>query len=111
MLVNGLLISTPDDSLTDFSSPTSVKFFPGKFNALWGVVYKIPYRRARAWPSVQPLGRVRARAKESCIQYGVDNDTSWTANKSYRKYVLYHRVSVCSGRIILNKNIVSKSPS
>ena len=35
------------------------------------VVYKTPYRRARAWPSgciVQPLGRVRARAKESCIQ-------------------------------------------
>ena len=29
-------------------------------------VYKIPYRRARAWP----LGRVRARAKESCIQIG-----------------------------------------
>ena len=28
------------------------------------VVYKIPYRRARAWP----LGRVRARAKVSCIQ-------------------------------------------
>ena len=28
------------------------------------LVYKIPYRRARAWPS----GRVRARAKESCIQ-------------------------------------------
>ena len=28
------------------------------------IVYKIPYRRARA----QPLGRVRARAKESCIQ-------------------------------------------
>ena len=28
------------------------------------VVYKIPYRHARAWP----LGRVRARAKESCIQ-------------------------------------------
>ena len=34
-------------------------------------VYKITYRRARAWPSgcfVLPLGRVRARAKESCIQ-------------------------------------------
>ena len=29
-------------------------------------VYKIPYRRARAWPS--GLGRVRARAKESYIQ-------------------------------------------
>ena len=28
------------------------------------IVYKIPYRRARAWPS----GQVRARAKESCIQ-------------------------------------------
>ena len=28
-------------------------------------VYNIPYRRARAWP----LGRVRARAKESCIQW------------------------------------------
>ena len=28
------------------------------------VVYKIPYPRARAWP----LGRVRARAKVSCIQ-------------------------------------------
>ena len=27
-------------------------------------VYKIPYRRARAWPS----GLVRARAKVSCIQ-------------------------------------------
>ena len=27
-------------------------------------VYKIPYRRARAWP----LDRVRARAKVSCIQ-------------------------------------------
>ena len=27
-------------------------------------VYKIPYRRARAWPS----GRVRARVKVSCIQ-------------------------------------------
>ena len=29
-------------------------------------VYKIPYRHADAWPSgclVQPLGRVRARAK------------------------------------------------
>ena len=36
----------------------------------FALVYKIPYRRARAWPSgfVQPLGRVRARAKESCIQ-------------------------------------------
>ena len=37
------------------------------------VVYKIPYRRAHAWSIgcigfVQPLGRVRARAKESCIQ-------------------------------------------
>ena len=35
------------------------------------LVYKIPYRRARAWPTgciVQPLGRVRARAKVSCIQ-------------------------------------------
>ena len=31
------------------------------------VVYKIPYRRARAWPS-GCIGRVRARAKESCIQ-------------------------------------------
>ena len=29
-----------------------------------GLVYKIPYRRARAWPG----RRVRARAKESCIQ-------------------------------------------
>ena len=28
------------------------------------LVYKIPYRRARAWPS----GKVRARAKVSCIQ-------------------------------------------
>ena len=28
------------------------------------LVYKIPYRRTRAWP----LGRVRARAKVSCIQ-------------------------------------------
>ena len=28
----------------------------------------IPYRRARAWPSAQPLGRVRARANLSCIQ-------------------------------------------
>ena len=27
-------------------------------------VYKIPYRRARAWP----LGRVHGRAKVSCIQ-------------------------------------------
>ena len=35
------------------------------FKASWSdVVYKIPYRRARAWPS----GRVRARAKVSCIQ-------------------------------------------
>ena len=57
------------------------------------IVYKIPYRRPRAWPSaraskgilhtskmiinkipyrragpVQPLGRVRARAKVSCNQ-------------------------------------------
>ena len=28
------------------------------------LVYKIPYRHARAWPG----GRVRARAKVSCIQ-------------------------------------------
>ena len=36
-----------------------------------GFVYKIPYRRLRAWP----LGRVRTRAKESCIQGagGLDN--------------------------------------
>ena len=43
------------------------------------VVYKIPYRRARAWPSgciVQPLGRVRARAKESCIQGVMGFDSS-----------------------------------
>ena len=26
-------------------------------SARQSVVYKIPYRRARAWPSVQPLGR------------------------------------------------------
>ena len=31
------------------------------------IVYKIPYRRARAWPS-GCIGRVRARLKESCIQ-------------------------------------------
>ena len=31
------------------------------------LVYKIPYRRARAWPS-GCIGRVRARAKKSCIQ-------------------------------------------
>ena len=31
------------------------------------VVYKIPYRRVRAWPG-GCIGRVRARAKESCIQ-------------------------------------------
>ena len=30
-------------------------------------VYKIPYRRARAWPS-GCIGRVRERAKVSCIQ-------------------------------------------
>ena len=30
-------------------------------------VYKIPYRRALAWPS-GCIGQVRARAKESCIQ-------------------------------------------
>ena len=30
------------------------------------VVYKIPYRRARL--ALRPLGRVRARAKISCIQ-------------------------------------------
>ena len=35
------------------------------------VVYKIPYRRARAWP-VQPLGRVRRASKgilHTTIQY------------------------------------------
>ena len=32
-----------------------------------GVVYKIPYRLASAWPS-GCICRVRARAKESCIQ-------------------------------------------
>ena len=39
----------------------------------WGsvfVLYKLPYRRASTCPSgfVQPLGRVRARSKVSCIQ-------------------------------------------
>ena len=31
------------------------------------LVYKIPYRRARAWPG-GCIGRVRARAKVSCVQ-------------------------------------------
>ena len=37
-----------------------------RVNVLQHVVYKIPYRRARAWPSgciVQPLGRVRRASK------------------------------------------------
>ena len=38
-----------------------------KFERSYCIVYKIPYRRARAWPS-GCIGRVRARAKESCIQ-------------------------------------------
>ena len=48
------------------------RLYIGPYCAVTSVVYKIPYRRARAWPSgcigQVPLGRVRARAKESCIQ-------------------------------------------
>ena len=51
---------------------TTLNHFLNKKTCSWHIfVYKIPYRRARAWPSgciVQPLGRVRARAKVSCIQ-------------------------------------------
>ena len=36
----------------------------------FNMVYKIPYRRARAWPS-GCIGRVRARAKVSCIQRSI----------------------------------------
>ena len=36
------------------------------------LVYKIPYRRARAWPSSW-LGRVRVRAKVSCIPNSVQS--------------------------------------
>ena len=37
----------------------NIKTHQGYFRS----VYKIPYRRARAWPSVQPLGRVRRASK------------------------------------------------
>ena len=49
--------------LRDFGERQSFYIFFDVFKIAYDrVVYKIPYRRARAWP-VQPLGRVRARAK------------------------------------------------
>ena len=74
---NEILISWIESFLTEryqqvvinVESSNSAKVRSGvpQGSVLGPLVYKIPYRRARDWP----LGRVRARAKESCIQWAL----------------------------------------
>ena len=69
--------------------------------------YKVPYRHLRAWPSCcfrpsaciqdtlssRALGRVRARAKESCIQ------AECAREKMYLKYDILIHLTRCISRM------------
>ena len=72
------------------------------------VVYKIPYRRARAWPSgcAQPLGRVR-RASKGILHTSFQGDMNSMLNRTICPYVVPAECFVSS---ILNFEIVRAYP-